>query len=291
MMQIFVNIIITSCFYLSLSLASFLAYSTEKYFNIVYAGIIVASIYFTHLFKNILEFNFFISSILSIVLSIIINTLIILFIFQKMKIRRIQPFSFLIASLGIYIILIGLIGYFFGYESIFLSLDKKVSSYSFFNSNISLVQSTSIISSIILFIIICLLYYKTTIGTKIRAISSNPNLSLNFGINSNRISLTVNVIAAFIFSFTGILIGLDTGATPNIGFELVLYGIIVMIISGMGKLRYLVCSSLLLATVQHLAAYFIDTKWMQVIAYVVLILFLVWKPLGFSGKQLKKIEI
>ena len=290
-MQIIINIIITSSVYLFLSLASFLAYSTEKYFNITYAGIIVLSIYFTYFFSNVLELNFLISSYFSIALSVIINILILIFVFQSMKSRGAHPFVLLIASLGIYIIIIGLIGYIFGYESIFLLPVKNVTSYSFFSGNISLVQAITIFLSIFLFIIITFLYYKTSLGSRIRAISSNPTLSSIFGINTNKVSLIVNGIAAFLFSLVGILVGLDTGATPNIGFDLLLYGIVVMIISGTGNLGYLVLASLLLATVQHLSVFYIDTKWMQTIAYVVLILFLVWKPLGFSGKRLKKNEI
>jgi branched-chain amino acid transport system permease protein len=30
---------------------------------------------------------------------------------------------------------------------------------------------------------------------------------------------------------------------------------------------------------------------MDAIAYIILIIFLIWKPLGFSGKRLKKAEI
>ncbi|MFH1320855.1 MAG: hypothetical protein ABII90_09420 [Bacteroidota bacterium] len=49
--------------------------------------------------------------------------------------------------------------------------------------------------------------------------------------------------------------------------------------------------ALLLAAAQHLSAYYIDSKWMDAVAYVILILFLIWKPLGFSGKRLKKVEL
>jgi branched-chain amino acid transport system permease protein len=42
---------------------------------------------------------------------------------------------------------------------------------------------------------------------------------------------------------------------------------------------------------QHLAAYYIGSQWMDAVAYIILILFLIAKPLGFSGKRLKKIEI
>ena len=63
-----------------------------------------------------------------------------------------------------------------------------------------------------------------------------------------------------------------------------------MIIGGVGSNWGLVGCALLLATAQHLAAYYIG-QWMDDVAYIILILFLIAKPLGFSGKRLKKIEI
>jgi branched-chain amino acid transport system permease protein len=64
-----------------------------------------------------------------------------------------------------------------------------------------------------------------------------------------------------------------------------------MIIGGVGSTRGLVAGALLVATAQHLAAYYIDTKWMDAVTYIILILFLIWKPLGFSGVRLRKVEI
>jgi branched-chain amino acid transport system permease protein len=64
-----------------------------------------------------------------------------------------------------------------------------------------------------------------------------------------------------------------------------------MIIGGVGSTWGLIGGALLLATTQHLTSYYIDSKWMDAITYVILILFLIWKPLGFSGSRLKKNEI
>lgn len=45
------------------------------------------------------------------------------------------------------------------------------------------------------------------------------------------------------------------------------------------------------AVYQHLAAYYLDSKWMNATAYIILIVFLYFRPYGFSGKPLKKAEI
>jgi len=48
---------------------------------------------------------------------------------------------------------------------------------------------------------------------------------------------------------------------------------------------------LLLVSIQYVIAYFFGTRWMEAVSYVILILFLIVRPLGISGKQLKKVEI
>ena len=79
--------------------------------------------------------------------------------------------------------------------------------------------------------------------------------------------------------------------TPTMGFNLLLYGVVAMIIGGVGSYRGLLAGAFLVAASQHLAAYYIDTKWMDAVAYLILIAFLLWKPLGFSGQRLRKVEI
>jgi branched-chain amino acid transport system permease protein len=290
-MQIFINILITASIYIILSTAFYLVYSIDKIFNITYAGIIVTNIYLTYLFNNIIEVNFIFSFLCSLITTLLINSLLVKFLFSPLKNKGAHPYVLLIASLGIYIIIISIIGLTFGYESIFLLSGKSTKSLIIFGGSISLVQLLTILISVVLFGIIFYFYTKTHLGSRIRAISSNNKLAVNFGINTDKYSLLVNACAAFLFSIIGILIGIDTGATPSIGFNLLLYGIIIMIIGGTGNLLYLALASILLATIQHLSAYYFDTKWMDAIAYIILILFLIWKPLGFSGKKVKKVEI
>jgi len=98
-------------------------------------------------------------------------------------------------------------------------------------------------------------------------------------------------IGSALAAVAGILIAFDTDMRPTMGFSWLLYGVVAMIIGGVGSNLGLAGGALLLATAQHLAAYYIGSQWMDAVAYIILILFLIAKPLGFSGKRLKKIEI
>ena len=153
------------------------------------------------------------------------------------------------------------------------------------------VQIITIVVSILLLGFSWLFLEKTNIGQKIKAISSNPELSSILGISKNQAVVWSFILGSGLAACAGILIAADTDMTPTMGFNWLLYGVVAMIIGGMGKLRYLVLGALLLATTQHLSAYYLDSKWMNATAYIILIVFLYFRPYGFSGQPLKKAEI
>jgi branched-subunit amino acid ABC-type transport system permease component len=161
----------------------------------------------------------------------------------------------------------------------------------FFVAYITDIQIITIAVCLALFVA-CVFFMKyNRIGRNIRAVASNPELSNVVGIHSDRVILWAFAIGSALAAVAGILIALDTDMRPTMGFSWLLYGVVAMIIGGVGSNWGLVGGALLLATAQHLAAYYIGSQWMDAVAYIILILFLIVKPLGFSGKRLKKIEI
>ena len=160
-----------------------------------------------------------------------------------------------------------------------------------FGAYITNIQIITIFVAAVLFIAVNLFLQITSVGKSIRAVSSNPELCNTYGINSNKVILIAFGIGSALAAVAGILSAMDTNMTPTFGFNLLLYGVVAMIIGGVGSTRGLVAGALLVATAQHLSAYYIDTKWMDAVAYIILILFLLWKPLGFSGVRLRKVEI
>lgn len=198
---------------------------------------------------------------------------------------------FLIASLGIYIVLQNCISLFWGDDTKSIRTGEVKVGNEIFGAYITDIQIVIIVVSGLLFVGSLLFLKYTSLGKSIRAVSSNPELCNIFGISSNRAILWSFAIGSALAAIAGILISLDTDMTPTMGFRVLLYGVVAMIIGGVGSVRGLIGGSLLLATAQHLSAYYIDSKWMDATAYIILILFLIWKPLGFSGKRLRKVEV
>ena len=153
------------------------------------------------------------------------------------------------------------------------------------------VQIVTILVSALLLLCVWLLLEKTNTGMRLKAVSSNPSLSTILGVRWETVASFSIALGTVLMACAGILIAADVDMTPTMGFDWLLYGVVAMIIGGMGRMRYMVLGALLLATAQHLAAYFLDSKWMNATAYVILIIFLCFRPYGFSGRKLKKTEV
>jgi len=290
-MQVVLNIFSTFSVILLSGLSFTLIYYPTRYFNLAHAIVITLGAYFVFLFSNVFKFPLILSTLLAISSASLIGILCNNLVFNPMRKWNFPSLVYLIASLGLYIILQNLISIFFGDDTKILTTGEITIGNKIFGAYITTVQVVTIISSIVLFIVtyIFLRYNKT--GKSIRAVSSNPELCNIYGISSNKIILIAFSIGSALAALAGILSAMDTNMTPIFGFNLLLYGMVAMIIGGVGSTKGLLVGALLVAIAQNLAAYYIDSKWMDAITYIILILFLIWKPLGFSGKRLKKVEV
>lgn len=231
------------------------------------------------------------SILFSLIITSLIGVLSELLIYKPLRKNKSSSLVLLLSSLGIYIVLQNLISLTWGDDTKSIRTGEIKVGNEIFGAYITDIQIIIIVVSLILFIGTLLFLKYTKIGKNMRAVSSNEELSNIFGINSNYVILWSFGIGSALAAVAGILVAFDTDMTPTMGFNLLLYGVVAMIIGGVGSIKGLIGGAFLLATAQHLGAYYIDSKWMDAIAYIVLILFLIWKPLGFSGKRLKKIEI
>lgn len=291
MTQIIANILIASSVYLLLANSFSLIYYPTKFFHIAHAAVISSGAYFVFFFANKFSIPFPVSVALAIATTTLIGVACEVLIYRQMRKRNVPALAYLIASIGLYVVLQNCISLYFGDDTKIINTTEVTVGNQIFGAYITTIQIITVFVSIALFIAVNLFLHYTATGKSIRAVASNPELCNIYGISSNKIILIAFGIGSALAATAGILSAMDTNMTPTFGFNLLLYGVVAMIIGGVGSTRGLIAGALLVATAQHLAAYYIDTKWMDAVTYIILILFLIWKPLGFSGKRLKKMEV
>ena len=291
MNQVFINILYSGLNIYLLGFALNLNYRVSKAINLLYASYIPLAAYITIFLRTELSFSILLSSSFSILFVLILNFLIEQSFIIKLILRSKSSHITLIASLGFYIIITQLISIFWGdsYRSIQVSSTGNV--YDIIGGKLTYSQILFFIFSIGIILTVHSLLKISSFKTKINAIAENRLLANNFGISFKVIQLFTSSLTTMICSIIGVLAALDTGFHPAMGFNMFIYAFIVIIIGGTNSYFGILLGAILLSVTQHVTAYFIDSRWIEFASYLVLLIFLFIKPLGFAGKHLKKTEI
>jgi len=291
MNQIILNIFLSFIFLFLIGHSFKLIYLNLRFFHLSHAITLTFGAYITYFVSIQQNLSLALAVIVSIITGIALMLLVNQFIYTPLQKRKLESWQMLIASLGVYVVLQNVVSMLWGDSTLSFRTWAVKAGHPYMGAYITDVQIITIIASVGLLVLSWLFLEKTSIGQKIKAVSSNPELSGILGISQNKAVVWSFVIGSGLAACAGILIAADTDMTPTMGFNWLLYAVVAMIIGGLGKMRYLLLGSLLLATAQHLSAYYLDSKWMNATAFVILIVFLYFKPYGFSGQRIKKAEI
>jgi branched-chain amino acid transport system permease protein len=129
------------------------------------------------------------------------------------------------------------------------------------------------------------LFKRTNIGLSIRAVADDLTGALCTGVNANAVIVWTFVIGSTFGAVSGLLIGLYYGAIfPFMGFTPVLKAFVAMIMGGVNSVAGAVVCALLLGIIENVSIDFVSTRWVDGIAYGLLLVTLVFFPRGlFSG--------
>lgn len=291
MFQIILNIIYTTFVYLVLSKSFHIIYVTHRFFNIAQSISIILGAYLVFLFIQETICPLWVSIFFSVALCIIIMLIIEKIVYLPLGNRGIEGWRMMLISLGINVVLLNLIELIWGSGMLSFKTWGTSVGENLGGVYLSRVQLISIGACICMSALIGIIEKHTNLGMRIRATSSNHDLILVYGIDPHIVSIVGMIIATMMAALAGVMIAADIDITPTMGFDWMMFGVVAMIIGGMGNMKNVIMGAILVATSQHLTAYFFDSKWMNATAYIILVIFLYFRPFGFSGKKLKKTEV
>ena len=129
------------------------------------------------------------------------------------------------------------------------------------------------------------LLQRTSFGRSVRAIGDDEDVSKVVGINTTVVIAIVFFIGAVFAATAGILSGHDTAIQPRMGLLLLLKGWIASVMGGIGNLYGALVGGFALGMVEQFGIWDLAGEWKDVIAFVVLILFLSFWPKGLLPRK------
>jgi len=283
--QLLINGLIAGAIYALVSSGFSLIYSTNKFVHFAHGSTIAFSAYMLYLFFAILKFNFGFSVVLAVILASILGFAMNFVVYRALRRRKAAGVILLIASFGLLILFESLILIFFGADVKTIDYIKVAKGMEFFGAIITPLQIVIIIVSVVLLISLFFLMKKTKIGKAMRAVSDNRDVAEIVGISSEKIYNWSFVIGSAIAGIAGVLVALEQNLDPTMGTGLVIKGFTAAIIGGIGSVPGAILGAFLLGIVENFGVWFLPSGYKDAIAFVLLFIFLLFRPNGILGKK------
>jgi branched-chain amino acid transport system permease protein len=131
---------------------------------------------------------------------------------------------------------------------------------------------------------IWLVMEKTRMGAAVRATVDDAQMARGVGIDTNRISMLIFALGAFLAALGGVIGGAFLGVYPGLDFEILPLAFAVVIIGGMGSLGGAAIGAMLVGLADNFGkALFPELAYFTLYAPMVLILAI--KPTGLFGRE------
>jgi branched-chain amino acid transport system permease protein len=152
------------------------------------------------------------------------------------------------------------------------------------NVRVPMIRIITIVSAFVMMILLWLLVTRTRVGKAMRATSFDREAAAMMGIDIDKVIVFAFVLGSALAGAAGVLFALRIPTYATIGFLIGLKGFTAAVIGGIGSIPGAMAGGLVLGFAESYAQGYISTRWSDLLVFVLLILFLVFRPQGILGK-------
>ena len=217
----------------------------------------------------------------AIVMSVIVAVLSHKLIFKRLATR--SSVALLVGSIGLAFLLRGALGVIFGHQQevfeIELTAPYRIGEIAISTLDVQMAS----VAGLCLAAAFGTLYF-TAIGRQMRAVADNPDLARVSGIRPERVMLALWCLVAAITAVAGLILGIKTVVSPEIGWEILLPAFAAVILGGIGSPVGAIVAGLLLGVVQEISTPFVGFTYKIALSFIVILFVLLVRPRGLFGR-------
>ncbi len=283
--QLLLNALANAAVFSLLAVGFGLIYRSLRFFNIAYGAVYVAASYTVVALAQLSEIPLFFLLISGIILAMLLSILMDRTVYIPLERSGATSGVLLVASLGIYILIVNVIALFFGNEVKTISSGIEPS----FPVGPLVVTRMQIIQAMTGWFAVTVFWLGIRRNTFIKAIwamGETPELVIALGLPYNLMRTVVFSLSALFAASASLLTSLDVGTDPHVGMGALLTGAVAVIVGGVDVFKGWIGGATLLALLQGVAVWQFSSKWTDVITFGMLITTLLFRPQGlFSPKR------
>ena len=205
---------------------------------------------------------------------------------ERMVIRHLykNPLDTLLATFGISIALQQLAKNIFGTQARPLTAPSWLDGALSINDDLSIsyIRIAIILMGILFLLLLLFIMNRTRLGLEIRAVTQNPIMASNMGINPDRINMLTFGFGSAIAGIAGVAIGLFSKVTSELGTEYIVQSFMTVVVGGVGNIFGTLAGAALIGFLQKIIEWFNPSNTLAAQTYMIIfiILFIQFRPRG-----------
>jgi neutral amino acid transport system permease protein len=202
-------------------------------------------------------------------------------VFKKLAAR--SNIALLVGSIGLAFLLRGVLGAVFGHQQQVFEIELTAP-YRIAGLAISALDlQMAGVAGLCLVVTFGALYF-TSIGRQMRAVADNPDLARVSGIRPERVMIALWCLVGAITAVAGLILGIKTVVSPEIGWEMLLPAFAAAILGGIGSAVGAIAAGLLLGVAQEISTPIVGFTYKIALSFVVILFVLLVRPRGLFGR-------
>jgi len=288
LIQYLFNALSSAGLYALLALAFGLIYATTGVFHIALGSNLVLSGYIFLMFHTQLGIPVLLSAGAAVVASIVLGGLMEKLIFYPLFVKQSSSFIILISSLMLHIVLTNTYALLFGNQNHFISREAHI--WHLGGGSLTDIQVVTCVIAFCVALGFLGMLKRTYLGQCIQAVRDHSELAMNLGIQVHWIRLWVFIIGSALAGTAGVLISLDIGVEPQIGFHYILIASVAVIAGGLASFENAIWGALLIAALDSLVVMLFGSSWQQAFVFALLAGLLLVRPEGLIAVESRQEE-
>ncbi|MFF8772250.1 branched-chain amino acid ABC transporter permease [Kitasatospora sp. NPDC015120] len=207
--------------------------------------------------------------------------------YRPLRRRGAPRLVYLITAIGASLFLFNLAGKLFGRDRTdvpALYTDRVV--FTLFGAQVRVQQLVIVGTAVVMMVLLDRVVNRTRLGSGIRAVAQDARTASLMGVDIDRVVSQTFVIGGLLGGAAGFLFGTYLNVHYQMGFLPGIKAFAAAVLGGIGNIRGAMAGGLLLGIVESLSQSCMSSQWIDVVAFVVLILVLMFRPTGILGKGL-----
>jgi branched-chain amino acid transport system permease protein len=274
--------------YALMGIAMVIIYKTSEVPNFAQGEMALITSFFAMMLLTTMNMSVYLAFFLSIVFAFVLGCILEFTILRRAKDPNVL--GMIVITIGIEMVLLGFVSWKFGAEEKTMPFPiSPYDSYAFGDIFVSKLEMLTFVSTMFLMVVLYLFYKYSKLGLAMKATQQNPTAAKIVGIRTNRVLMITWGISSMVGAVAGLLIS-PTIMHPYMMWDPMLKGFAAAVMGGMTSLPGAVVAAYMLGIIEHLFGGYISIEFKSVVAFVIIVVVLCFKPSGlFARHYIKKV--